>query len=70
MYLPKEKEAKAMRTNFYLDGKKITKKAATEMVGADRLKRMIEESKEEFFQDPLTENSYFIGNGMLTIEFK
>ncbi len=59
-----------MKTNFYLDGKKITKKALTEKIGADRLKRMIEESKEEFFRDPLTENSYFLGNGMLTIEFK
>lgn len=58
-----------MKTNFYFNGKIITKKAATEKVGKERLDRMIREAKETFFEDPYIENDWFIGNGMLTIEF-
>ena len=40
------------------------------MLGADRLKRYIEEAKETFFEDPLTQNSFWLGGrNMLTIEF-
>lgn len=59
-----------MRTNLYLEGKKITRKAATELVGEDRLKRMIAEAKAGFFEDPLVQQSWFIGKGCLTIEFR
>ena len=56
-----------MRTNFYLDGKKTTRKAVKELVGEERLKEMIQEAKETF---PNIQNSYFLGSkGMLTIEF-
>lgn len=59
-----------MKTTFYLNGKKTTKKAVTELVGAERLKRYIEEAKEAFFEDPLTQNSFWLGGkNMLTIEF-
>lgn len=59
-----------MRTNFYLDGKKTTRKAVKELVGEERLKEMIQEAKETFFEDPKIQNSYFLGSrGMLTIEF-
>lgn len=59
-----------MKTTFYLNGKKTTKKALTELLGAERLKKYTEEAKEAFFEDPLTENSFWIGGGnMLTIEF-
>ena len=58
-----------MRTNFYLNGKKITRKAVKELVGEERLKEMLAEAKEPFLEDPLTQNDFFIGNGMLTIEF-
>ena len=58
-----------MRTNFYLNGKKITRKAVKELVGEERLKEMLAEAKETFLEDPLTQNDLFIGNGMLTIEF-
>ena len=58
-----------MRTNFYLNGKKITRKAVKELVGEERLKEMLDEAKETFLEDPLTQNDFFIGNGMLTIEF-
>lgn len=59
-----------MKTKFYLDGKKTTKKTLTEKLGAERLGRMIEEAKEAYREDPLEQNDFFIGSGMLTIEFE
>ncbi len=59
-----------MRTKFYLDGKKITKKALQERIGEERLKRLVQEAKETFLEDPLIENDFYLGSeGMLTIEF-
>lgn len=59
-----------MRAKFYLNGKKITKKALQERIGEERMKRLIEEAKETFMEDPLVQNDFFLGNeGMLTIEF-
>lgn len=54
---------------FYLDGKKTTKKAVKEIVGEERLKRMIEEARETYMEDPYVQNSFFLGRQMLTIEF-
>jgi hypothetical protein len=50
-----------MKTRFYLRGKRITKKQAAEMVGEDRLKARIKESKESFRSDPNTMNSWMDG---------
>ena len=59
-----------MRTKFYLDGKKITKKALQERIGGERLKRLVQEAKETFLEDPLIQNDFYLGReGMLTIEF-
>lgn len=59
-----------MRTKFYLNGKKITKKALQERIGEERLKRLVQEAKETFLEDPLIQNDFFLGReGMLTIEF-
>ena len=58
-----------MKTIFYLDGKKTTRKAVKELVGEERLKRMLKEAKETFREDPLVENDFFLGRQMLTIEF-
>ena len=59
-----------MRTKFYMDGKKITKKALQERIGEERLKRMMQEAKETFLEDPLIQNDFYLGReGMLTIEF-
>lgn len=60
-----------MKTVFYLNGKKVTKKAVTEIVGAERIKRLVKEAKEGFMNDPYEEQSWYLGSaGMLTIEFK
>ena len=59
-----------MRTKFYLDGKKITKKALQERIGEERLKRLVQEAKETFLEDTLIQNDFYLGReGMLTIEF-
>ena len=58
-----------MKTKFYLDGKKTTRKAVKELVGEERLKRMLKEAKETFREDPLVQNDFFLGKQMLTIEF-
>lgn len=60
-----------MKTVFYIDDKKVSKKVVTEMVGIERIKRYIKEAKEGFMNDPYEQQSWFLGSkGMLTIEFK
>ena len=59
-----------MRTKFYLDGKKITKKVLQERIGEERLKKLVQEAKETFLEDPQIQNDFYLGReGMLTIEF-
>ena len=59
-----------MKTTFYLNGKKTTRKTITNLIGAERMKKYIEDARETFFEDPLTQNSFWIGGrDMLTIEF-
>ena len=56
-----------MKTKFYLDGKKTTKKALIEKIGKERLDLMVGEAKEGFFTDPLEQQSFYLGSaGMLT----
>ena len=66
MYVPKGKTDKMedsnMKTKFYINGKKTTRKAIQEQLGADRLARMLD--------DPQIQNDFFIGNGILTITFE
>lgn len=58
------------RMKFYLNNKKITKKALVEMLGKERLDRLIAEAKQLYMEDPYIDNSVFIGNGLLKIEFE
>jgi len=53
-----------------LDGKKISKKAASEKFGKDEMDRMIREAKKAFAEDPLEETSWWMGEGMLSITFR
>ena len=59
-----------MRTIIELDGRKISKKAASEKFGKDEMDRMIREAKEAFAEDPLEETSWWMGVGMLSITFR
>lgn len=54
---------------LYLNGKKISQKAAKEMLGEERYKRMLKEAKEAFREDPFEKISFFVGKGMLNFEF-
>lgn len=55
---------------IYINGELTTREKLEELIGKDSLERKIEEAWETFQQDPLIENSWFIGSkGMLTIEF-
>ena len=59
-----------MKTTFYLDGKKISRKALRAMIGEERLSHMLREAKETFMEDPRVQNDFYIGGGhMLTIKF-
>lgn len=58
-----------MKTTFYFNGKKTTKKAIIEMIGEERLNKLIESAKEIVFDDPNIQDDFFIGHGMLTIKF-
>lgn len=69
IHTTKTKGENTMKTTFYLDGKKTTRKAVKELVGEERLKRMLKEAKETFLEEPMVQNDFFIGSGMLTIEF-
>ena len=59
-----------MRTIITLDAKKISKKAACEMYGEADVNKMIREAKKAFLEDPNEESTWWMGNGMLTIEFR
>lgn len=59
-----------MRTIIELNGKKISKKAASEKFGKEEMDRMIREAKEAFAKDPLEEISWWMGVGMLSITFR
>lgn len=59
-----------MKTSYYIEGKKTSKKALAEKLGKERIDRMTAEAKEGFLQDPLEQQSFYLGSdGMLTIEF-
>lgn len=58
-----------MKTTLYLDGKKTTRKHVAELIGKDRLDRIIKASAQSFRRDPLTQNDFWIGRHMLTVEF-
>ena len=58
-----------MKAEFYLDGKKISRKSIVEMVGKSRFEKMVMAAKETYTEDPLIENDFYIGKGMLTIKF-
>jgi hypothetical protein len=59
-----------MKTIYKLEGKKISKKALIEKMGAERVKRMTEEAWETTMEDPYISNDFMTGNGMLNISFE
>lgn len=53
---------------FYIDGKKVTKKAAMEKTGSERFGRMLEDAKRAHDEDPNEQISFMVPGGILTIE--
>lgn len=58
-----------MKTNFYFNGRKVTRKEAEQIVGKERLANMIEDAKADFMEDPIIQNSFMAPGGIITIEF-
>lgn len=58
-----------MRATLYLNGKKTTRKAIIEKIGKESLDKFIRDSKEAFLDDPYEQQSWWIGCGMLSVEF-
>lgn len=60
-----------MKTTLYLDGKKVTRKRAIELIGKERLERHIKEAVELLMEDPGIDNGVWLGHGIgiLNIEF-
>lgn len=54
--------------NFYINGKKVTKKAAMDKAGAERFGAMLKEAKQAYAEDPNEEISFMVQGGILTIE--
>lgn len=50
-----------MKTKYYLNGKKITKKAAIEFLGEERFNARLSEAKQAFMEDPNEEISWADG---------
>ena len=59
-----------MRTIFYYNGTKVAKKSLVDMYGKDRIDGYVASAKQQFMEDPYVENSFFVGSGVITIEFK
>lgn len=58
-----------MKTVYRLDGLRVAKKVLVDKLGAERVKRMTADAVATFRQDPLVQNDFWVGFGMLTIEF-
>lgn len=59
-----------MKTRFYLNGKRTTRKVVREIAGEERLKKMLAAAKAAYREDQLIQNDFFLGSaGMLTVEF-
>ena len=59
-----------MKNLLYLNGKRITKKAAASQIGEATLERLIRAATAQFWEDPLVENDFMVHGGILTIRFE
>ena len=59
-----------MRNLLYINGKRITKKAAASQIGEATLERLIRAATAQFWEDPLVENDFMVPGGILTIRFE
>jgi hypothetical protein len=80
MYTPEgniqKTEDATMKTNFYFIGwkdqgnpRKITRKEAVELFGAERFKEVMADAKETYSEDQGISIEYMVANGRIHIEF-
>lgn len=50
-----------MKAKFYMNSKKISRKAAEELIGKERLEKRIKDAVETFREDPYIELSWMDG---------
>ena len=59
-----------MRNLLFINGKRVTKKAAASQIGEATLERLIRAATAQFWEDPLVENDFMEPGGILTIRFE
>ena len=59
-----------MRNLLFINGKRVTKKAAASQIGEATLERLIRAATAQFWEDPLVENDFMVPGGILTIRFE
>lgn len=56
-----------MRTNFYLNNKKVTRSFLESLAGRETVKRWVEDAKYDYHRDPLTELTHYTRWGWLLL---
>ena len=59
-----------MMNLLFINGKRVTKKAAASQIGEATLERLIRAATAQFWEDPLVENDFMAPGGILTIRFE
>ena len=59
-----------MMNLLFINGKRVTKKAAASQIGEATLERLIRAATAQFWEDPLVENDFMVPGGILTIRFE
>lgn len=59
-----------MRTNFYLNDKKVTRSFLESLAGRDTVKRWVEDAKYDYHRDPRTDPTRYTRWGLVTFEFR
>ncbi|MDD3881765.1 MAG: hypothetical protein PHI27_05890 [Eubacteriales bacterium] len=59
-----------MRNLLFINGKRVTKKAAALQIGEATLERLIRAATAQFWEDPLVENDFMVPGGILAIRFE
>lgn len=59
-----------MRTNFYLNNKKVTRSFLESLAGRETVKRWVEDAKYDYHRDHRTDPTHYTRWGLVTFVFK
>ena len=63
-------EMKIMKSIFYMNGKKTTRKEMNEILGSAVVRELVMRAKETYYSDPNIQNDFYLGTyGFVTIIF-